>query len=155
MRRTFGTHLLVLFLACAPGNTVDTEANSAADEAAIRNLIANTAAANNAADSLGWAAFFEDGAVYMPPGSPEVTTREGLLETAAAGFGSYAAAIAITPREIVVAGDWAFARTYVGGSVTPRAGGDPVPVDAKQIVIFHRQPDGVWKIARLITNPNS
>jgi len=25
----------------------------------------------------------------------------------------------------------------------------------KQLVVYHRQPDGTWKIARLINNPNS
>ena len=155
MIRRYPIPLVFLALACTPAQPADEPVDTAADEAAIRALIANTAAANNAADTLGWVSLFEDGAVYMPPGSPEIATREGLLEAAAAGFGPYAARIAITPREIVIMGDWAFARTYVGGSVSPRAGGDPIPVDSKQIAIYHRQPDGSWKIARLINNGNS
>ncbi len=131
------------------------EPDTAADEAAIRELIAQTAAANNAADTLGWIALFEEGAVYMPPGGLEVTTRAGLLEVAAAGFGPYAADIRITPAEIVISGAWAFARSYVTGTVTPRAGGEAIPVDVKQLVIYHRQPDGSWRIARLITNRSS
>ncbi len=99
--------LLAGLAACGQGRV---ESDPAADEAAIRELIRQTAAANNAADTLGWVALFEEDAVYMPPGTPEVTTREGLLEAAAAGFGGYAAAIEITPAEIVVSGDWAFAR---------------------------------------------
>lgn len=131
------------------------ESDTAADEVAIRELIAQTAAANNVADTAGWVALFEDRAVYMPPGAPAVTTREGLQEMAAAGFGPYAADIQITPVEIVVSGDWAFARSHVTGTVTPRAGGDAIPVDLKQLVIYHRQRDGTWKIARLIGNRNS
>jgi uncharacterized protein (TIGR02246 family) len=131
------------------------ESDTASDEAAIRELIAQTAAANNAADTLGWVSLFEEGAVYMPPGAPEVTTRAGLREMAAAGFGPYAAAIQITPTEIVILGDWAFARSQVTGTVTPRTGGDAVTVDVKQLVIYHRQRDGSWKIARLINNRNS
>lgn len=91
---------VLLILASFAGCTRPTaEVGTAADEAAIRQLIQQTAAENNAADSLGWVALFEDGAVYMPPGAPEVTTREGLLEAAAAGFGAYAAAIQITPAD--------------------------------------------------------
>lgn len=131
------------------------ESSTASDQAAIRELIAQTAAANNAADTLGWVELFEEGAVYLPPGAPEVSSRAGLKEMAAAGFGSYAADVQITPAEIVISGDWAFARSHVTGSVTPRAGGEAVPVDMKQLVIYHRQPEGGWKIARLINNRNS
>ncbi|MDX1547243.1 MAG: SgcJ/EcaC family oxidoreductase [Rhodothermales bacterium] len=149
--------LLLLFAllaaACAVEEAPPAE-DPAADEAAIRALIDRTAALNNAADTTGWVALFEDGAVYMPPGSPSVTTRAGLEEAAAAGFGSYATDIRIVPDEVVVAGDWAFARSHVTGTATPRAGGDAVPVDVKQLVIYHRQADGAWKIARLITNSN-
>ena len=45
---------------------------------------------------------------------------------AATGFGPYAAAITIDATEIVVSGDWAFARSEVRGTVTPRTGGDTV-----------------------------
>jgi uncharacterized protein (TIGR02246 family) len=131
------------------------ESSTESDEAAIRELIAQTAAANNAADTLGWVALFEEGAVYMPPGAPQVSTAAGLTDMAEAGFGSYAADVQITPAEIVISGDWAFARSHVTGSVTPREGGEAIPVDVKQLVIYHRQADGSWKIARLINNRNS
>lgn len=143
--------LLAGLAACGQGRI---EPDAAADEAAIREIIRQTAAANNAADTLGWVAFFEEGAVYMPPGSPEVTTREGLMEAAAAGFGGYAAAVTITPSEIVISGDWAFARSQVTGTVTPRTGGEPIPVNVKQLAIYHRQPNGAWRIARLMNNSN-
>lgn len=145
--------VVLLVAACAVEETPSVE-DPAADEAALRALIDRTAALNNAADTTGWVALFEEGAVYMPPGSPAVTTRAGLEEAAAAGFGSYATEIRIVPDEIVVAGDWAFARSRVTGTATPRAGGEAVSVDVKQLVIYHRQADGAWKIARLITNSN-
>jgi uncharacterized protein (TIGR02246 family) len=131
------------------------DSGTASDETAIRELISQTAAANNAADTLGWVALFEEGAVYMPPGAREVTSRAELKEMAAAGFGPYAADIQITPVEIVIWGNWAFARSQVIGTVTPRAGGEAIPVDLKQLAIYHRQPNGSWKIARLINNRNS
>jgi uncharacterized protein (TIGR02246 family) len=153
MKKLFLTLLSpVALIACTETTN---EIDMRADEAAIRELIEQTAVANNAADTLGWVALFEEGAVYMPPGAPEVTTRSGLQETAAAGFGPYAADIRTAPVEIVVSGNWAFARNHVTGTVRPRAGGDAIPVDAKQIVIYHRQSDGTWKIARMINNQNS
>lgn len=152
MRACYLIPLIAAWTGCsAPARAPDT----AADEAVIRDLIRQTAAVNNASDSLGWVALFEDGAVYMPPGHPEVTTRAGLREMAAAGFGPYAANVAITPSEIVISGDWAFARSQVTGTVTSRADGEVIEVDVKQLVVYHRQPDGTWKIARLINNSNS
>lgn len=148
--RSFALLLLTTLAGCNQAGH-----DPSADEAAIRELIRQTAATNNAADTLGWVELFEDTAVYMAPGMPEVTGRDGLVDIAAAGFGQYAAAVEIAPVEIEILGDWAFARSRVSGNVTPRAGGDPIDVDVKQLVLYHRQPDGTWRIARLIINSNS
>lgn len=126
----------------------------AADSTAIDRLIRQAEDANNRGNIDAWVGLFEDQAVYMPPGSPEVTTTAGLREAAAAGFSSFAAAIRITPIELRVLGDWAFARSAVSGSVTPKRGGTSIPIDIKQLVVYHRQPDGTWRIARLINNSN-
>ncbi len=157
MNRSSHTHFVAAWVALITitGCSRSGDRDDSADQAAIRELIRRTADANNAADTLGWVGLFEESAVYMPPGMAEVTGREALVEVAAAGFGPYAATVEITPDEIVVLGDWAFARSHVTGSVTPRAGGDPLPVDVKQLVVYHRQSDGTWKIARLILNSNS
>ena len=142
----------ILVAACAD---TAVEADTTADEGAVRELIRQTARYNNAADTLGWVGLFEDGAVYMPPGTPEVTTETGLLEVAATGFGSYETSINIEPLEVVILGDWAFARSQVRGTATPRAGGDTIDVDVKQLVLYRRQPDGTWRIARMINNSNT
>jgi ketosteroid isomerase-like protein len=125
-----------------------------ADLRALRGILERTEALNNEGDVDGWTSLFEDGAVYMPPGQPAVTTRDGLRELARAGFGSWRSRIRITPDEIVPGGDWAFARTRVTGTATPVAGGEPISVDIKELVIYRRQPDRSWKIARLIGNSN-
>ncbi len=128
---------------------------SQVDVHAIRDVIHATATANNSGDVDGWVALFEQGAVYMPPGQRAVTTRQALHDAATAGFSSWRSSIQIKPEEIMTSGDWAFARTQVSGEVTPRAGGDPLPIDIKQLVVYHRQLDGSWKIARLIGNSNT
>ena len=130
-------------------------ADRPADPAPIQALMRTTAEMNNAGDVEGWVALFDEGAVYMPPGMPPVTTREGLRDVARAGFTSWRSEIEIVPEEIVVLGAWAFARDRVTGTATPRAGGESVSIDMKQIVIYRRQPDGRWMIARLIGNSNS
>lgn len=136
----------------APGPAV---ADVDADRAAIRDLIRRTAAANNDGDVEAWVGGFAPDAVYMPPGSPAVTDRAGIREMAETGFSGATVDITMTPDEIEVHGDWAFARIRVEGTGTTTPGGDPFTVDVKEIVLFERQPDGAWKIARLISNRNS
>jgi len=143
--------LATALLACdAPARQHD----SVADSTAIRALIDHATAANNAGDIDGWVALFEEGAVYMPPGSPEVTTRDSLRATATAGFTRFDADIQMTPVELVVLGDWAFSRVHVTGSVEAKAGGAAIPIDIKQLTLYHRQPDRSWLLARLINNSN-
>ena len=121
---------------------------------AIEGLIDAVEAANNAGDVERWVSYFTADAVYMAPGAPAVTTREGLIEVAEAGF-RHDAAIQIEPLEIRVCGDWAFARNEVTGSVTLEKSREVVAVDVKQIVVYSRDDDGIWKIARMISNSNT
>jgi uncharacterized protein (TIGR02246 family) len=130
------------------------EADTSADEAAIRALLEHATEVNNANDAAGWADLFAPGAVFMPANAPEVTTRAGLETSAATRFSSYDADLVISPVEIVVLGDWAFSRTTVKGTVSPKGGGEPVVLDVKEIAVYQRQLDGSWKVARLIGNSN-
>lgn len=120
----------------------------------IADLIQRTAAANNTGDVEAWVSLFADDAVYMPPGAPAVTTKQGLVEIARAGFLNRAD-IEIEPIEIVVTGPWAFARTRVRGTVDLHTSGDTMAIDMKQIAIYRRTDSGEWRIARLINNSNS
>ncbi|MCW9708018.1 YybH family protein [Fodinibius salsisoli] len=124
------------------------------DKTAIKKLIQQTETYNNASDVDKWVNLFADDAVYMPPGSPAVTTRKELIETAKAGF-KHQASISIEPIEINGNGDWAFARTKVTGEVNVFDSKEVVTVDVKQIVIYTREPDCQWRIARLISNSNT
>ena len=144
---------LVASLSCAPPGPAD--GDSTADSTAIAAVIAQLEAANNAGDVAAWVGLFEDGAVYMPPGGPAVATRESLQEIAAAGFRQARANVTLTPVEITVSGDWAFARIAVGGDVTLIADGRNIRIDMKELAVFHRQPDGGWRVARLINNRNT
>ena len=134
--------------------TRDTEA----DKAAIRALISRAVEVTRAGDAAAWAALFADGGVYMPPGGPEVTTRARLQEFAQLYLGEFRSQTVITPVEIEVFGDWAFARTSVKGTIQAKVGGDPLPdpitVDGKEIGVYRRQQDGTWRLWRLIGNSN-
>jgi uncharacterized protein (TIGR02246 family) len=129
-----------------------------ADKAAIRAFISRAAKVNQSGDVAAWADFFAEGGSYMPPNGPEVTTRAGLQEVAARYFGEFQPKVVITPVEVEVFGDWAYAKTTVKGTLLPKGGGDAalesIPVDGKEIAVYRRQQDGAWKLWRLIGNSN-
>lgn len=145
-------HGLILATLAAPAVALAAPERTT-DEAAIRALTENVESANNAGDVERWVGLFADDAVYMAPGAPAVTTRDGLTDVATAGF-RHAADIDIEPQEIEIVGDWAFVRAAVTGKVTLHPSGNEVEIDVKQLVIYRRQADGEWKIARLMSNSN-
>ena len=59
-----------------------------------------------------------------------------------------------TPFETQVAGDWAYDRGNATVTVTPKSG-KQMEESVKYLVIVKRQPDGSWKIYRLISNSNN
>jgi uncharacterized protein (TIGR02246 family) len=149
--RVWGIALAIALLA---GGACTPSEDPAAAEQQIRALIERTAQANNAGDVEEWLSLVVDGAVYMPAGQPAITTREELRAIAQAGFSQATVNATITADEIVVMGDWAFARLGVAGTATPAGGADVATFDLKEIALYHRQADGTWKIARLILNSN-
>lgn len=154
MSREWTTTIVALLLFSPGPLLAQAEEKWSEEQQAIVDVIRRTAAANDAGDVEAWVELFAEDAVYMPPGSPPVTTREGLAEVAEAGF-RHDTDIEIEPVEIVVTGPWAFARNRVSGTVTVASTGEEVTVDVKQIVIYERTDSGEWRIARLISNSNS
>lgn len=136
--------------ACTLAQTV----KPADDRAAIAALIEDVQDANNAGEVERWVGLFATDFVYMAPGAPPVTSREALVEVAKTGFRNRAAVV-IKPIEIQAIGDWAFARNAVTGSVTLQESGRVVAIDVKQLVIYRKNEQGTWRIARLISNSNT
>ncbi len=146
---------LVLLTFVLAANQISAQQQTARDDkAAIAALIDQVEAANNAGDVGRWVGLFARDFIYMAPGAPPVSTPQGLLEVAQTGFRNRAS-IEITPLEIQVFGDWAFATNGVTGSVRLHDSGQVVPIDVKQIVIYRRDEQGRWRIARLISNSNT
>jgi len=150
----FGVLALV---ACAPAaeEVVFEEPDIEQDDHAIRALLTQATEANNQEDADAWADLFTDDAVLMPQGGPAIQGRDALLASEKALNDQFDARITITPIEIVVTGEWAFARTEVKGSRTPAEGGEPSVVDAKELLILRRQRDRSWRVHRLIGNANT
>ena len=146
MNKVFPVLLAVLALVasgCAP--KVDVEA----DQAAIRTLHEQTAAASSAGDL---AALFTDDAIVMAPNAPALVGKEAIRTWAQGLFDQFTLEETVTTEEIQVAGDWGFLRGTYTATTTPKAGGEPQEETGKCVHIVHRQPDGSWKNTHCIWN---
>jgi ketosteroid isomerase-like protein len=59
-----------------------------------------------------------------------------------------------TVDEVEVYGDWGFARWHYAARYIPKAPGDVIPENGKEIWIFKRQADNSWKCSFVIWNSN-
>lgn len=127
----------------------------AGDVEAIRAHLRRATQVNNAGDSEGWLDLFTEDAVVMPEGAPAVTGAADLRALIDDRFAEFDSDIVIEPVEIEVLGGVAIVRTVVTGTLSPKAGGEPIEVSAKEIAILERQDDDGWKVSRLIGNSDS
>ena len=146
MRRLMLPLVAVSAVACGNGGSTD------ADVAAIQALVQQEVGVRNAEDIEGWVQLFAADAVYLPDGGPPVSTRAGLEAAAVSRSSRYRPNLQIVVDEIQILGDWAFVRSTVTGTLTPNRNANPIRVDGKELVIYRRQSDGAWKIARLMEN---
>jgi ketosteroid isomerase-like protein len=115
---------------------------------AIRAAEAALAAAFESADPTAWVDFYTDDAIFCGPGAPAVEGRSALLEVA-----PY---ITISSMEIVadstIGGD-GFAATFGRGSWVngPNAAG-ATRVRRRFLMVWRREQDGRWRIARELLN---
>ena len=128
---------------------------SAADVAAVARTVAifDSCARTGALDVfMGYVA--ED-AVALFPDMPAIVGKEALR----AFYGSYYSGFKIdghhAPIETQTIGDLVINRGEVHGTVTPKAGGQPMPIDNKYLMIFRRQGDGSLRIWRAAANQNA
>lgn len=154
MSRLISVAALLVLLAACTQTASKAAPDTAADEEAIRAIMKEATAAHRAGDAQRWAALFASDAVVMPANQASLEGQEAVARMGQEMFQTFTSTAQVEPVELEVAGDWAFARTKLTGTLAPKAGGTPVQLDGKEIAIFRRQADGTWKVARLIGNSN-
>jgi uncharacterized protein (TIGR02246 family) len=91
-----------------------------------------------------------DDVVAMHPAGKTTQGKQELGDDFRRFFAKYRMDQTAISEETVVAGEWAFDRARVSTKVTPIASGEPSQVNSEVIVIFRRDADGSWKLARSI-----
>lgn len=143
---------LVLFAAnsagCAPdsGPVVDLPAEAQA----IRDLDAGLSAAAQNRDATAFGAFFAEGAVQLPPGSPPLRGRTAIQESAAGLLGA-GADLRFESLEVSVSGsgDMAFSRGRYYLTLETPAG--PIRDEGSYLEIWEKV-GGEWRITVDIYN---
>lgn len=100
---------------------------------------------NNVERMLG---VMTDDVVFLAPSSPVLVGKDAIrpwLE----GYVEWCQTYWDKPvRELVVSGDWAFERYDWASTDTPRDGSPVVRDTGWGLLIYHRDSDGVWRVAR-------
>ena len=117
---------------------------SSSDVAAIRSAEKALAEAFEASEPTAWVDYYTEDAIFVGPGMPAVEGRDALLDLAPA--------VVISSMEIVAdstigAGD--FAATHGHGNwVSGPKGSDAPRVRRRFLMVWRRDADGRWRIAR-------
>jgi ketosteroid isomerase-like protein len=122
------------------------KADVEADIAAIKESGDLYALAMTTGDLDLWMSLYTDDTVKMQPDEPAIFGKENLRASFKPLFDNFTIEMAIFDVVIQVAGDWAFTRCNFTVTLTPKAGGEPLYMDAKDLCTYKRQADGSWKI---------
>lgn len=127
------------------GWALDAEAGPSSDPQRAHE--AYTAAINsNDLESL--MAMFTDDIVFLSPNEPSVAGKPAVRAWCAAYLKAFKIHWDKTVSEFIVAGDWAFERYAYKQSDRAVAHGAPVTDTGKGLIIYHRDSDGRWRVAR-------
>ena len=152
-RRLLVTWLLALgAVSCGPSKP---PADPAADEQAINAVREReiTAFSAGAVDSL--LAVMVPDVVMMPPNEPIVIGTDAVRTWAQTIASQVTVNGRYTDSKISINGDWATERYTMVLRFTPKAGGAAAEDVLKGIHIYHRQPDGSWRIVQDVWNADA
>lgn len=148
--RFLAAALVVLIGGCV----AQPEQDQAAVAAEVNNIWKEYSASLSAGDIERWLALWTEDGIQMPPNEPAIVGRDRIRARNRAVLDQFTFDMTITNEEVGVARDLAFARGTYKATLSPKRGGDAVPIDGKYMSILARQSDGSWKIRRDIFNSN-
>ncbi len=122
------------------------------DAAAIALAEANWLAAYLRGDVPILIGYYVEDAVLLPDGEPEVRGRAAVRAWIERFFARYTVEHSIDNSEIVANGEWGFMRGNWLLTLHPRDGTASRRVLGKHLVLWRREIDGVWRVARDMWN---
>ncbi|MCB9346078.1 MAG: SgcJ/EcaC family oxidoreductase [Lewinellaceae bacterium] len=124
---------------------------AATEKTAIEQLLFTYRDALNASDVSQVLPLYTADGVFMPAAAPTSVGREQVKGAYEFVFNTIQLNIEFYIDEIVVNGDYAFARTTSKGSTLIHASGATVPEKNRELFVLHKE-GGTWRIARYMFN---
>lgn len=129
---------------CADDGASDSRsAQAIVDEAHGRYV---TAINTNDVDKI--MAVMTDDVVFLPPNGPRMVGKDTIRPWVAGYVEAFDSRWKKTTLESVAFGDWAFEQYSYESADTPKGGGETMRDVGKGLIIYHRDNDGVWRVAR-------
>jgi len=125
---------------------------SKADEAAIRQLLADTEQRINRGD-LDFVNVFAKDAVIIAPGAPDIAGFDAIRSLYADIMQQNSMTVHFSTEEVAVAGDLAYERGTYTLRISDKSSGKVLQDGKnKHLHILKRQPDGSWKTWRMMVS---
>ncbi|HEU5292049.1 MAG TPA: DUF4440 domain-containing protein [Cyclobacteriaceae bacterium] len=154
MKLNYTLLAIVCAIASSYGQKTTKQTQTAKDEAAIRTLVTDIYGAKvNANEAAPYAKeLFADDVLWAPPDAPDRRDKAGIQAGMQNTFDKFTLAVQPSVEEIKVYGEFAYAIGGVDVKLTPKAGGDAVPVKFRIFWLLTKQTNGNWLISRQIWN---
>ena len=121
------------------------------ERSAVEKTLFSYRDALNASDVSKVLTLYTNDGVFMPSNGPSAIGQEQLKSSYEFVFKTIQLNIEFFIDEIVVNGDYAFARTISKGTTLIHADGQTVPEENRELFILQKT-DGKWKISRYMFN---
>jgi ketosteroid isomerase-like protein len=105
----------------------------------------------------GYASFFADDALLLPPNAAPVSGRAAIREwqkNSGNEAGDAAAPLSIVEDELQLSGAFVIYRSTLKGRRAAKAGAAPEAIETKYLDVLRRKPDGGYEIVRRMWSSN-
>lgn len=162
MPRTLAFFMLLLSTAgcsAAPAASAGATAGRTAADSAARDSAAHAAHANyvrvinsNNTDSL--ASMLTDDVIFLAANEKPIVGKAAVRAWVDAYYKAFRTNWDKPVQEFVVNGDYAFERYSYTSTDTPAGGGKSIVDTGWGFIVYHREADGVWRVARDAFGPD-
>ncbi len=146
--------LLMLFICISIFTSCAQRIDQSADIQAVKEVHTKWVEAIKSLNADAIIALWEENGVLMRGEQSEIIGIENLRKDFEFFTTVNIEDVSIEVHEIVVSGDLAYVRQTFKAKWIPQGEGDILNENSKEIMIFRRQLDKLWKISRYIWNSN-
>ncbi len=158
MKRTIMLMAAIILISACQTKNSDNQINNqdkgemeAIEKQEIKNLLFTYRDALNASDVRKVLPLYTEDGIFMPSGAPTSTGTEQVKGAYEFVFSNIQLSIEFYIDEIIVNGEYAFARTTSKGTTLIHATGETVPEENRELFVLKKE-NGSWKIDRYMFN---